>query len=607
MGNPSYKTLYRRAQFLYQLGRELERLSSQHDLSRVVRFCLRGLGEALEADLAIQIDLRASDQTLKSISRLGLSSKGVKLLERSRSAGGPGDPSDPEGGDARLLEQCRAFLQRGIGPEDRELLLVKVQTGERVAAVLGFRRPGRNFGRADATLAQNAAELLSLHLKQREHERAQSLKERIYGKLLGELRAKDVLYHVLHGLERLLQFDHSGAVLLLDPSGRELRLEAEIVTWTKAKSSRIGRAFRIDEEGLGWLRDNAGVMLVRGAGTISPSEGGEPSRGQLPRTMPSSLLAALEHQVSGAPRAGARIIAPLLRGQTVLGVLQVQGRSPAAFNTDDLALLAPFLPLAAAAVYNSELYESQHSRLISAERKVALADLARAISHDLNNAFGVMMPLLQALKRDLAEGTIELADVSRDLEVVSHYAEMSARIFRGLLSVARGRTEEPRWLDLEAVVEAILTMLGPSLVAQHIEVSQEKSERLPTLLARRGEMEQLVLNLIYNARDAMPNGGALTVGTRPESEGIRLEIRDNGPGIPTEIRAKIFEPFFTTKATGSGLGLDICRSIVWDYDGRLDLESEIGSGTSAIVWLPRESRQWKSTPEAPAIEPGKAR
>ncbi len=595
MANPSYKALYRRAQFLYQLGRDLERLATQHDASRVVRFALRGLGEALEADVALQVDLRYSDQSFRPPSRLALSPKGMKWVERAES----GDAKQEE---ARLLEQCRDFIQRGIGPEDRELLLVKVSIGERVAAVLGYRRPGRNFGRADATLAQNAAEIVSHHLRQRANERAQGLKEKIYGKLLSELRPKDVLYQLLHGLERLLQYDHSGTVLLLNAGGTQLVLQAEIVTWTKAKSTRVGRAYPVTTEVLDWIGARRGPLLLRGHAMAAPEESSSFNDALPSARFPEALLQALDDRSDQSPAPGARIVAPLLRGDRALGLLQIQGRSAAAFTADDLALLSPFLPLASASVYNSELYETQHDLLISAERKVALADLARAISHDLNNAFGVMLPLLQALKRDLTARVIELEEVERDLEVVTHYAEMSARIFKGLLSVARGRAESPRWIDLGVVIEAILTMLGPSLIAKHVVVEHRKHDAVPTIFARRGEMEQLILNLLYNARDAMPEGGRLEICSMADGEGMRLEIRDTGVGIPAEIRSKIFEPFFTTKESGSGLGLDICRSIVWDYDGRLELDAASDGGTVATVWLPRQARAWAAA--AAAATPG---
>jgi len=592
MGSPSYKTLHRRAQFLYQLGRDLERISSQLDTSRVVRIALRKLGEALEADIAIQVDARYADQTLKSPYRLALTPRGTKLLERA--ARNPElEPAGPP-----FLEQCAEFLRRGIGPADRELLLVRIALGERVVAVLGFRRPGRNWGRADAFLGRDAAEIVIGYLMHRERERAQSVKERIYAKLLGELRPKDVLYQILHGLERLLQYDHSGSVHLVSPSGGALLLQAEIITWTKAKSDRIGRAYEIDDPAIDWLRRLGRPILLRGDATAvegdtsasAPSEFGPWTRLGPSELPPESIVRALRDTMPGAPASGARILVPLTRESSVLGLLQIQGRSAAAFTRNDLEALTPFVPLAAVAVYNSELVHTQHERLISAERKVALADLARAISHDLNNAFGVMLPLIQTLRRDLADRSIGLDDVERDLEVLAHYAQMSARIFKGLLSVARGRAEAPRRLDLTSVLEQAITILRPSLGAAGIAVSLTAEESSPTVLARRGEMEQLFLNLFYNARDAMASqGGRIDVRIRGEADGVRIEIADTGPGIPEELRTRVFEPFFTTKEAGSGLGLDICRSIVWDYDGRLELDSGPGRGTTAIVWLPREA------------------
>jgi signal transduction histidine kinase len=130
-------------------------------------------------------------------------------------------------------------------------------------------------------------------------------------------------------------------------------------------------------------------------------------------------------------------------------------------------------------------------------------------------------------------------------------------------------------------------MIGPSLGGKKIEVRTEFAPGLPRIFLRRGDMEQLFLNLVYNARDAMPGGGVLTLRCRPDEDGVAVEIVDTGVGMSEETRARVFEPFFTTKESGSGLGLDICRSIAWDYDGSIQLESAPGRGTTVRVRLPR--------------------
>lgn len=566
----SYKTLYRRTHFLHQLGRDLEGMSQQSDGERAVRFTHRRLGEALEADLAFLVQVHRPDQSLRAPVLTVLTPRGERKLKESA-------PS--EATDAGLLEDCGAFLRRGLGPADRELLLVKVPLGERVEAVYGYRRFGRGFGRADAFLGTDAAAILGAHLEHRERERALALKEKIYAKLFADLRPRDVLYQVLHGLERLLEYDHSGAVYLLDPEGRALRLEAEIVTWQKAKSTRIGARIELDAEARDWMRELSRPLLFRNEVADAASV-----------EIPPSLLNPLLLPIPDSPPSRAVILAVLRRGRGPAGLLQIRGRSEHAFTAEDLGALAPFVPLASATLQHSERHKSQQEALVLAERRSALSDLARAISHDLNNAFGVMLPLIETLRRDVAQRGVDPDACLRDLDVVSHYARFSARIFRGLLSVGRGQAEPPRWIDLNTVLDALLYMLGPNLETARVHVERTYADPLPTVFGRRGEFEQLFLNLIYNARDSMQDGGGLGVTTRAESGGVAIEIRDTGRGIPEEIRAKIFEPFFTTKATGSGLGLDICRSIVWEYDGRFDLESTLGEGTRARVHLPRLAR-----------------
>jgi len=598
MARTDPRTLHLRAQFLLQLGRDLERVSLRQDTSRVVRFSMRKLGEILEADLAVQIDIRRPDGGFEAPYLLALTSTGKEALRGDGGNGAGRHPSPLEG--ARFHAICRDFIQRSVDPQDRRTILLRVRSEDRDLSLLGFCRMGGQFSREEIRLGLEATEILSENLRHRMRERAQELNKRILAKVLREMRPQDVLYQILHGLKRLFQYDHGGTVLLLDPREMELVVQAEIIAWEKAKSDRIGRRIPFSPAVREWMEQTAHpVMLL--AGWI---EGGLP----LPPELEEPLLSPLP----AAPASRGAILAVLRHRSHLLGILVIRSRSAAAFTPSDLRVLDEMLPLASVTVFNSELYKTQQDILATVERKAALADLARAISHDLNNAFGVMMPLLQALKRDAAQGEVGPEKLSRDLEVIEHYASYSARIFQGLLSVARGSVEPASWCDLNSVLEAILGIIGPAIEAKGIRIEREYDPGLPTVFVRRSEMEQLFLNLVYNARDAMRGGGVLAVRTMRVGdqgvrqgewvrEGIRAEVQDTGQGIPEEIRARIFEPFFTTKETGSGLGLDICRSIVWDYDGRLELESVQGHGTTAVVWLPRLADRLRS--EAETVTP----
>jgi signal transduction histidine kinase len=594
MPQANHRVLHERAQFLYQLGRDLERIADRQNPARVLRFAMRRLGEFFGADLVVQADIRRTDGALERPFAISLTPRGAELVA------GAETPA--------FLEPFHAFLRRQIGPADHTELLLRVVSGERPVSVLGFLRPGRNFSRAETRIGMETAEILSENLRHRERERVQAQKERIYAKVLSEIRPKDVLYQILHGLKRLLEYDHSGAVLLLEAQGRELVVEAEIIAWTKAKSDRIGRSIPLTEDLRAWMERAAHPVLVRAG---EAPAGGHPLPDVLceaifdcdPTTTPG------HPDTPGHPGARAGMVAVLRHRGRTLGILTLRARGAAAFTPSDLQVLAEFLPLASITLYNSTLYKAQHDRLVSAERKTAIADLARAISHDLNNAFGVMLPLLQAVRRDAATGNTQEERLTCDLEMIERYAQAGSRIFQGLLSVARGAAEPAGWSDLSLVLEAVSRMIGPSLTGKRIEVSTEFASSLPLVYLRRSDMEQLFLNLVYNARDAMPGGGTLTLRCRADGDGdgdgVRVEVIDTGTGMSEEVRGRVFEPFFTTKEAGSGLGLDICRSIVWDYDGSIRVESAPGQGTVITVRLPRLAERLREQAERPREQAGR--
>lgn len=568
----SYKRLYEEQRFLYQLGRDLERISLRTPDSHLLRVVMRRLGELFEADVAIQTDVRHPDACLDAPYRLTLSKLGDSI-----------DPDTMASMEEDFHASCRRVLSgQALGPVRREMLVYGIDPDERLLAVLGFIRMGRPFNRGQLHFGQLVMRLVSDRLIARERERERSLREKISTKIFSELRPKDVLYQILHGLKKLFRYDHSGAVFLLGPDRRTLTVQAEIVVWTKAKSERIGHEIRLDEEVVSWLAgDELRPLLIRD-GKPHPSAHGVTE-------IPAQMLAPLPPAQEGSPEARSMLVAVLWRKERILGVIQLLGRSPQTFSPENRITLEKFLPLAAITMFNSELYAIQHTRMVTAERKVGLADLARAISHDLNNAFGVILPLLQAVQRDVAGGRIERERLVHDLAMIEHYANFSSRIFQGLLSIGRGASEPYSWTRLGPLLDTALAMVEPNLIANRIRLEWRVDPDVPSICVRHGEIEQLILNLVYNARDAMPDGGRLHVTARKERDGARIELTDTGVGIPQEIREKIFEPFFTTRPAGSGLGLDICRSIVWEYGGTLELLNAEPSGTTASIWLPRST------------------
>ena len=161
-----------------------------------------------------------------------------------------------------------------------------------------------------------------------------------------------------------------------------------------------------------------------------------------------------------------------------------------------------------------------------------------------------------------------------------------------LLSFARKTDPTIREVELNEVVAEVIGLTRPKTRYANVKIETELSPNLPTVQASPSELQQVLLNLVNNAIDAIerPNG-TVTVATRTAGDEVALEVRDTGKGIPDAILARIFDPFFTTKPVGhgTGLGLPICYGIVEKMGGRITVESEIEKGTTFTVFIPREA------------------
>jgi signal transduction histidine kinase len=267
-------------------------------------------------------------------------------------------------------------------------------------------------------------------------------------------------------------------------------------------------------------------------------------------------------------------------------LLKIAARYSGSFASYEAELVSQFLPHASIAVQNSQRTESLELNLIQAERKHAMANLARGVAHDVNNALGAVLPLVQQMRAELTTGKVDVPSFTEDLRQIEGAIQTSRRIFGGMLSFARGAVHDAGGANLQQAIDTTRAILKEGLRRRGIEVVVEMDDGLPLLPGSQGDLEQLVLNLLTNARDAMPQGGRLRITARRSEPGLQLAVEDTGVGIPAEHLPKILEPFFSTKPDGNGLGLSICRSIVWQMQGKLDISSTPGAGTRVTVILP---------------------
>ena len=263
-----------------------------------------------------------------------------------------------------------------------------------------------------------------------------------------------------------------------------------------------------------------------------------------------------------------------------------------------------------------EVHASLEAQLRQAQKMDSVGQLAGGVAHDFNNLLQVILGNAD-LGLALAGG-----DTSRTSEIfreVKRGAERAAELTQQLLAFSRRQVIRPVLLDLNQLVGGLLKMLR-RLIGSDVEIVFDPRNGLASVDADPGGIEQIVVNLALNARDAMNGEGSITIETREEEASPRtmighdltrtgryvvLEVRDTGCGMKPEVRDRVFEPFFTTKETGrgTGLGLSVVYGIVRQHGGGVHVESTPGSGTSFEVWLPAAKGEPKSSTRESLLPP----
>ena len=243
------------------------------------------------------------------------------------------------------------------------------------------------------------------------------------------------------------------------------------------------------------------------------------------------------------------------------------------------------------------------ARLREAQRLEAVGQLAGGVAHDFNNLIAVIANYAAFVRKELDDGSRAAGDVDQIITAARRASELTRR----LLLFSRRQSGTPEVLSLRRVIESVELLLQRTL-GDNIELRVQCDERLWDVEADRSQLEQVLMSLSLNSREAMPDGGVLTIKAEnavmrdsdgPSSRAVRLTVTDTGRGMAREVTAHAFEPFFTTKAVsghGVGLGLATIYGIVTNARGRIELESEPGVGTTVTVLLPAVRRAGDSDP-----------
>jgi signal transduction histidine kinase len=527
-------------------------------------------------------DGRDAEKVLRAALRLG--------LDLFRAADGCVASVRPGGGEARVLfgvppdawwdrPLLTGFLRGDKVAVPADTMFARIRRFGRMWGVLAVRSPAAAY-HWDARQALSSIGAVANELIDRiDQERVREVRARVDRKVLEQSQPKHLFYEVLHGLRSLTAYDHSAALLTYDAGADALEVVAEQVAWQKAKGQNVGRTLAPAGPLCGLLCagqvcgfDRQGRRWTDWTGTDA--------------TALAELLDFDRGRAGAAPPEGAVLCAPLVARAGLVGILKVASVNPGAFGRYEVDLVAQFLPQAAVALQNSRRAESLEQKVLAAERKHAMADLARGVSHDVNNALGVVLPLVQQLREELDRGELDPAVAAEDLREIERSIQACRRIFGGMLGFARGLARSPGAVSLRQAVDGALAILRQGVERSGLNLVVALPEDLPSIAGVQADLEQLLLNLLSNARDASRAGDTVAVRARRDSDVIELIVEDTGCGMTREHLGRIQEPFVTTKADGHGLGLAICRSIVAQMRGQLRIESTPGAGTRVHASFP---------------------
>ncbi|WNJ16888.1 ATP-binding protein [Pontibacter sp. G13] len=261
--------------------------------------------------------------------------------------------------------------------------------------------------------------------------------------------------------------------------------------------------------------------------------------------------------------------------------------------------------------------KTAQTQLVSAEKMASLGQLTAGIAHEINNPINFISGTIEPLKNDVSDmisllKTYELIiereelrhkfedaiNLKQEIELdylleeieellagIDEGAGRTTEIVKGLRIFARLDESDRKRFDVHSGLDSTLALLKSSL--GHIEVIKDYQE-IPDIEGFPGKINQVFMNVLSNAIQAMPEGGTIAIRTRRTEEAVTVSIQDQGMGIPEEVKDRIFEPFFTTKdvGEGTGLGLSICHGIMEQHGGSIDIKSQIGQGTEVILTLP---------------------
>ena len=263
------------------------------------------------------------------------------------------------------------------------------------------------------------------------------------------------------------------------------------------------------------------------------------------------------------------------------------------FSKEELEFAEAIAEECAYAIDKAMLIERQrieyHHLAVKTEKLSSLGRLAAGVAHEINNPLAAILLYSTSMLKEVPHDSPH----REGLEIIVHETVRCRGIIQELLEFSRERESRKMPANVNEILEKALTILDNEFRPRRVRVEKRLAAPIPEIPLDVNQMEQVFINFLVNAMEAIPGQGVVTIKTGEDEakQGVLIEIEDNGIGISEEYRDRIFEPFFSTKPKGTGLGLTVNFGIVEKHQGQISVFSDPGKGTRMVVWLPCEQQR----------------
>jgi signal transduction histidine kinase len=279
---------------------------------------------------------------------------------------------------------------------------------------------------------------------------------------------------------------------------------------------------------------------------------------------------------------------PLMLRDNVVGIIRAMFSEKRTFAEEQLDFLTAIAQQSACAIDKARMFEEQQLRYdhlaLHTEKLSALGRMSAGIAHEINNPLSSILLYSSNLRKKVPEDS----PMREPLEIIVHETIRCRSIIQDLLEFSREKEPNRIQAQTRHIIEKVLSLLENEFRLSRISVEKDLSDAIPENLVDVSQLQQVLVNLMLNAVEAMEGGGVITIRTRldPAHQFEIIEISDTGPGIAPDDLPKIFEPFFSTKPKGSGLGLAVSHGIIRNHQGTIQVDSEPGKGTRFTIKIP---------------------